>query len=333
MGTITTTDRQTKVQIHYALRFLTNESGYKKNPFLLLAFAKTTIYSSDEPSFSSPSFNQTQIGIAVRAANESLFESKSELTKISKMEAAIINNWASELYKGANAHTESLNRSWIERFLTMSPQERDSYDDGDLIPMIPPNQTAVRDFTKAEQDLGVLRKGLKETLESWQATDSIGAPQPVKTDHRTSELFQHSDDTYEKQELGKKKIRGTDKGYKPKLELKQKSSGFNQYTKMNVLVDGVSAPFALFIEAAKWRKFQQRMAVVTDYINKKEALERQIRNERVRLKPPPPEVTLLHIKEFQRYRRITTNSSEKQRIIVTIEQLYVLLEEGRAYYK
>lgn len=42
-----------RYQIFQALRFLTNESGYKNNPFLLIAFARTTIYKSETPSIGS----------------------------------------------------------------------------------------------------------------------------------------------------------------------------------------------------------------------------------------------------------------------------------------
>ena len=76
-----------------------------------------------------------------------------------------------------------------------------------------------------------------------------------------------------------------------------------------------------------------RMAVITKYLNEKESLEKSIRNERVRLKPPPPEVTLDHIKEFQKHGRITVNPFEKRRIGTTLRQLYMLLEEGYAYYR
>jgi hypothetical protein len=322
-------------EIYRALRFLTNESGYKNNPFLMLAFAQTTIYQSDVPSMGSSQVGQGQIANVIKLTNESLYnpQTKSSLTKISKAEAAAINSFASNLYSQSNADAEANNRRWIERFLKMKPEEKDLYEDGDLISLSAPNETVLRAPTHLELKRQNLIKDHNETVDQWAKSDNIGAPQPVKTDHRTSELFQNPNDTYEKEGWEKKKNRGTNKGNQPKIVPTLKPNTYNPYSSANVRADGYGAIFALYLEAAKYQKFAARMAVITNYLNKKDRLERAIRNERVRLKPPPPEVTLAHIKEFQRYGRITANPFEKRQIGVTLGHLQRLLEEGYAYYR
>lgn len=324
-----------KPQIFRALRFLTNESGYKDNPFLLVAFAQTTIYQSDAPSMGSSQINQAQIAETIRATNASLYnsQSKSSLVKISKAEAAAINGWTSDLYGKSNAANEANNRRWIERFLTMSPDERDSYTDGDLISLVPPDKTFLNAPTNEERKLQNLEDRFNQTKQAWQKEDNIGAPQPVKTDHRSGELFQRRDDTFEKEGWDTKKKRGAGNGYQPKVSPTLKPNNFNPYSRANVPADGYGAIFSLYLEAAKFQKVNMRMRVITNYLNEKTRLERNIRNENVRLKPPPPEITLKHIEELRKYGRITANPFDKRQIPGTLRQLYILLEEGRAYYK
>lgn len=322
-------------QFYQAFRFLTNESGYKDNPFLLLAFARTTIYQSSTPSMGSTQVNQSQIANAVTSANNNLYNSsmKNRLGKIDKSEAMAINNWASDAYRKSNAEQESKNRDWIVRFMGMSEEEKNSYNDGDLIPILPPNTRVVRTPTNNETRLNNLNKKFDETTKQWREIDNIGQPQPVKTDHRTSELFQREDDTFEKEGWQKNKNRGTNQDYQPKVKPVLVPNNFNPYKEANVLVDGYGAVFTLYLEAAKWNNFDRRMRVITNYLNKKEELERKIINERYRLKPPRPEVTLQHIKEFARYGRVTVNTFEKREISYNLNRLFELLEEGRAYYK
>lgn len=309
--------------------------GMTNNQFLMLALAQTTIYQTNQPSIGSAQFNQAQIGDIIKIADESLYnpQTKSALTKITKTEAAAINGLVGNLYSQLNADTEANNRRWIERFLKMKPEERDSYDDDDLILLTAPKETVLRSPTSNERRFDKNESEHKTQQESWQKTDNIGAPQPVKTDHRTGELFQKSTDTYEKEEWKIGKKRGKDKGYQPKVSTTLQPNDYKPYSVMNRTVDAHMAIFSLYLEAAKYQKFAMRMAVITKYLNEKERLEKAIRNERVRLKPPPPEITLNHIKEFQRYGRITANPFEKRQIGVTLRQLYMLLEEGYAYYK
>lgn len=65
-------------EIYRSLRFITNESGYKDNPFLMLAVAATTSYQSDAPSFGSAAVNRSAIAAAVRVANVSLYGSSTK---------------------------------------------------------------------------------------------------------------------------------------------------------------------------------------------------------------------------------------------------------------
>ena len=51
----------------------------------------------------------------------------------------MINHWASDLYGNSNAGEEALNRSWIERFLTLPDAERNEYEPGEIIEMLPTN--------------------------------------------------------------------------------------------------------------------------------------------------------------------------------------------------
>lgn len=59
MNTMTGTP-SARFQIYKALKILTNESGYKNNPFLMIALAATTSYKSNTPSIGSAEINQDE---------------------------------------------------------------------------------------------------------------------------------------------------------------------------------------------------------------------------------------------------------------------------------
>lgn len=336
-------------EMHRTLKALTDGAGYKNNPFLMIAFAATTAYRSETPAIGSFSVSRGKIAEAIRATNEKLYynSSKSARNKISPSEAAQINSWASILYDAISAGDDATNRRWIGRILSMSDDERRSLKEGDVFSIANPAQTAMRGPFQSEKNLQTLEAKQQKRLELYNQIDRIGKDQTfdLKGDHRQTEYFQGradasdpknphpllQDDSYSSG--GKweetKKPRGSNTGYTPKLKyVEQRKSIFS-----NTPVDGVSAPLALYLEHAKWWTINQRMNVITAYLDKKRQLEARVQADYRHVVPPPPDVVKTYIRELHRDGRISVNPHQKRQVFGVLSELERLLEESNAFYR
>ncbi len=317
-------------EIYYALRTLINEAGYKNNPFLLIAFAATTSYKSDSPSIGSGAVNQTAIANAVKAVNDNLYNSSAKLfvPKINRSEAAQINLMASVLYDNLNFRDEATNRRWIDRFFGMSEAERKSLKEGDSISIAPSGVDSMRGPFVSEIDLQNIKQKHAESVETWKQNDQIGKDQSfrVPSDGRRSTLYQDKvNDVYPTKT---KIVPANDAAH----SLEIAPDGFKSVYS-NGKMNYVTAPVSLILEYGKWSNVNERMKVITEYLNKKQILEARIRLDNYHLIPPPPEVIEKYIKDLRRDGRITVNPFEKTKIVGVLSQLNGLLEESYAFYK
>ncbi len=320
--------------MHHALRFLTNELGYSKNPFLAIAMAATTSYKSDVPSFGSEQVAQSKIAEALGMVNHNLHLTsiKSPLVKIDSQEAASINFWASTLYDEVNAADRATERRWIERMLSMSENEKKYLKEGDIFSIADPTRNSVRGEFPSESKLKEAEINFEKEIEQRTALDSIGTEQNIgmKGDHRQSEYFQRKDDAYTTYGYDRtKKPRGTNTGYYEKFKPAEPKtySVFN-----NVKVDGASAGPTLVMEGYKWIEFNRRMAIITAYLSKKRQLEARVRADNLHIVPPHPQTIEKYIKDFKRDGRINVSPAAKTKIFGVISELERLLEESYAFY-
>jgi hypothetical protein len=330
-----TGSQSSRAEIYKALRFLTNESGYKNNPFLMLAIAATTSAKSNTPSFSSAAVNQSAIADAVKAANAGLYgnSAKNSFSTISRLEGARINYWASSLYDGINANYEARNRRWIERFSSMSDDERGSLEVGDVISIANSNQNSIRAPFESEKMLQVEKQRHGEKIDLWQKTDLIGQDHSftLPADHHQSDYFQSPQDTFDKEGFKVNKQRTGQK--RPRVEPNLVPNNYNPYLRANIPADAFGALLYLFLEGQKYNKVNMRMQVVANYLNKKRELENQIEADNFHTVPPPPPVIEKYIRDFRRDGRITADPNQKVKIVGLISELERLLEKSNACYK
>lgn len=329
-----------RYEIHRAIRFLTNEAGYKNNPFLLIARARTTIYKSDTLSMGSNAFEQSMVTDAIKATNESLYNPsvKTPLTKITNLEAAQINFWASELYVKSNSEWQANQRRWIERFLKMSDEERNSYSEGDVVDLIPPGIRGMGVPSKNEEQLdNLLERRAQEVLKD-KAIDigkRIVEPTDPRSTDRTELLTPTKPVLDEKTSAYPSQVKKD--AYPPQQKHPKQFVGRMDYERGNKITIGrtnVSGGGAgLVLEYLKWQTFHQRMAELTKYLVEKDRIERQIRIERTRFVPPRPDIVKEYVKDFQRHGRITVNTLEQRIIVRRLRDLESLLEESYAFYK
>lgn len=325
-----------KNQIFQALRFLSNESGYKNNPFLLIAMARTTVYTSDTPSIGSNEVNQSAIAAAVKAANENLYNgaSKTALTKITKTEAAAINFWASDLYSQSNAEDKANQRRWVRRFLTVTDAERAGYNEGDPIEIIPPGTAEVRNATPLERDLQRLNTGMSDKRKEWEMLDR-GRQVVETTDPRSAdrteitmnERFNVQEKVWNRKDGNKPAEQSRPQTYNQQVEVNSK---MNPGAVRSVNAWGGGAD--LILKALNAKIFMDRMAAITTYLSEKDALQRKIKNERQYLVPPKPETIKKMLRDFESNGRLTADPHMKARVVATLEQLNRLAEESNAFW-
>ena len=318
-------------QIFQALRFLTNESGYKDNPFLLIALARAQIYNGKMPSMVSKGYYQSLIADALKAANFSLYgNSKSDVNKISRQEAAMINHWGSDLYGESNAREESLNRSWIERFLTMPDAERDEYEPGEVIEMLPPGAVVIERLSITGDKLRELNRKREEKQLAEDQINQMGS-EWVPSDHKSSDRFQTPSDKLEmKDSLIQQKNRQNKKGYVPKFRTVSISRPV--FGQANIQSDYIGSIFTVVTEIYKYAATDRRMNDIAVYHNQRRALEKQIDKEKMRVVPPRPEAIRQAIIYVRKYGRMTVDRFTKQNIPPTLRELEVMLEESYAFY-
>ena len=91
--------------------------------------------------------------------------------------------------------------------------------------------------------------------------------------------------------------------------------------------------FELPIKLAKGINTLRRLYQITDYINKRDKLLRQIKAENRYVVPPKPEDVERLVKQVQQFGKITVNPSEKNQGLITLRDLERLWEESNAFWK
>ncbi len=320
-------------QIYQALRFLTNESGYKNNPFLMVAFARTTIYNSFAPSIGSSQVDQLQLSNAVRATNESLYgvSGKNSLTKINKSEAAMINYWIGDLYSKSKDENQAIHRRWIKRYLEISDEERNLYNEGDIIEEVPSGATVLKTPSVTEMQLREQQRKWAERQKMERDINSIGSPIPP-SDPRSDEFFQKPTDKIEiKDSLVRQKNRGNQKGYVPKYKTVSVSTPI--FREANIRANGMGAVIYILTEVLRYKGAGRRMTEIADYYNKRNWLLNQLEKEQRRAVPPKPEKIRQAITDVRKYGRTTADFFVKKNIPTALRELEEMLEESYAFWK
>lgn len=280
--------------------------------------------------------NQTVIAKAIEAANNGLCNSSSGLpvANINRSEAARINLWANILYQNTNADAEANHRYWIHRFLNVTDEERNAANEGDDIKTYAPGETVMNSLSDKEKRFDNNQENWEATKENWSSLDkgrrAVERTDPRATNERTGSQFNESFKTTDK-------VWDRKDGKKPPEQ--SRPNVYNgEVTKSQRLGNSIGKASAggkfrsLVFEYFKWQTFHQRMEAVTNYITRKEKLEREIRAENSYIVPIKPSKIEEIIKDFRYYGTITANLSDKRRIIYNLNHLQLLLEESYAFW-
>jgi len=323
-----------RYQINRALRTLTNEAGYKDNPFLLIALARTTVYKTTAPAFGSPQTNYLLVSKAVNAANKSLYDSasKSQLRKISRTEAGAINRWASEMYRESNLENNSIRRLWISRFLSMTVEERDSFEEGDIIQIV---NTNVNEQSISEKEL--------YDLDRIRAQERAGIPSSnrtriPKTGQHSEKYFQKPSDRLQmKNALVRQKKRQQHKGYRPKYRTVDVSKPI--YGSANRIAKGQSAVLHIVNEFLAYKNLYQESKRIEaenirehEYLHKRAILQGRVNQERRRQIPYKPKKIKNWIVRLKRHANNLSSRNEKRKIYDLLGIAEIMLEESYAFW-
>ncbi len=327
-----TTSNAARDELYKALRFLTNEAGYKNDPFLLLATAATTCSRSDNPVFRYPAITEAVIAAAVKAANERLYsDSKNSASTITTQEAARINLWAATLYDSINAADSAAHRRRIERLLSMSDAERGSLRQGDEIGVFEPQENVIRPNTSANQQLNALDENWGKRQQWEQETNQIGNEIPPTDPYYDDYFFKPSDRLDRDQIPIKQKQRIMANGEKrPKFKVGSFSIPVNE---LGNKPDYLGNPITLLLEEWRYMAADRRMNALADYSDKRRILLKQIRKEQIIVIPPRPEVVRQVIADVRRYGRNSIQPFMKFGVFYVLTDLEDILEESNAFYK
>lgn len=321
-------------QISAAVTYLTDRAGYRDNPLLILVKANAAFTEAQIKIGPGYDVNAlTLLAEAVRkAGNNFNFGAEKSVFTLKRQELAFINRHASYLYAKLGDEPDARERDWVARFYGVGDVEGETLNEGDMIEFVSPT-TAVgtpQPLTSAQEKLDELKIQREKVVELQNKTDKIGS-EIVPTDHRTSELFQSPTDGFTTEASVEKKIRSGQKGYKGQFKIVTYKE--YPYQKANVLADGYGAVLELPLKVAKYGNTMRRLYEITAYLNKRDKLLRQIRNENRYVVPPKPQDVMTLIKQVERYGRIINNPFEKNRASITLQDLNLLWEESNAFWK
>lgn len=323
-------------EIFRALSFLANESGYKNNPFLLIAMARARIYKSDMLAWGSAATEQTLIFNATKSANENLLwnRSQSALSKISKTEAARINHWASSLYNESGAQDKAIQREWIERYLTISDEERATLNIGDVIEFYAPSVTVMEAPSEYAQKLMNLEKDRAKRLQQEKDIAKIGNPNPPNDPRDRDYYWKPTDRVEMNNALVQQKDRHLkDGGKRPKFKTVNLSVPVNQ---IGYTGDKINPSLTIIAEILKYIAADRRMSELADYHKKKDYILKQLDKEqrqKMRVVPPKPGTILKAMEKVRRYGVSTVDPAMKAKIPQALRELEIMLEESYVYYK
>lgn len=320
-------------QIAAAVSYLTERAGYSDNPLLSLIKANAAFTESQIKVGPGYDMNAlTLLAEAVRkASNNFNFGTEKSVFTLKRQELAFINRHASYLYAKLGDEPDARERDWVARFYDVGDVEGKKLNEGDMIEFISPT-TAVgtpQPDTDAKIKLEKLNKNWDETQQLWGDIDNVGS-QIIATDHRTSEIYQKADDGFTSLASKEKKIRQGQPGHKG--EFKFVIYKEYPYQKANVYADAYGA-LELPFKVVKFRNTMWRLYEITAYLDKRDKLLRQIRNENRYVVPPKPQDVMVLIKQVESYGRIINNSFEKNRASITLQDLNRLWEESNAFWK
>ena len=336
-------------EIYNTLRFLTNGYGYKDNPFLLIAFAHTTVYKPTKPSVGSAQTDYLQIFKAVSAVNKKLYNpSLKGIGAVSNEDAAEVNFLASKLYEVPNFQEASIRRLWISRYLNTSDEEKHRFEVGTIIQYVNPHIDSQSNRWHRLQELDRTR-GKSEK----NSTPNI--PNMPKTDHKAEKYFQKKSDeaklidalkrrkkektarknTRKYARKHKKKNRG--KTYKPKFS--PSTLRISPYKNINRasragggILTLINEVLRLAAIAKSSREIAKQRSDEVIYKQKRIHLQRLVNQEIYREIPPKPATIRKWIIRIRAYGNGVESIHEKKRITEVLVKANYILEESYAFW-
>lgn len=330
-------------EIHKTISYLIHQVGYQNNPFLSLvnAYATAKVYKERSgPDYDSPVLNFLSDTTRTTSQNFIFGDSMFPASNINRSEASFINRNSAYLYNQMGKNKEFLERDWMARFYDISEEERNALKEGDTIEFISsfaPNAIGTpRPLSNNEVKLEQLKIARNEEIERQEKLDKIGS-QVVPTDHRNDEYFQKKGEgTLQGSEFENVKNRNPKnsqgkRNYSPKVKIVE-SKSFNPYSNANVKVNGVGAALDLPNKFVKYVITLKRLEELTAYLQQRETLVRQIRNEYKYIVPPKPETIKLIKERVNRFGRTLVGENEKLQVRISLEGLDRLWEESNVFW-
>ncbi len=260
--------------------------------------------------------------------------SQKSISNLNSEDAAYINREAAYMFAQMGNDKEFQDRDSTARFYAMSEQEKFDYKAGDVISITPTGPAAVetpRPLTANQKDLNELNarnaQRLAQEAEIDQGKQIIETADPEAADSGLMTLNTKS--SVETKVWNRKDGKKPPSQSRPNIYTRGTiiNQPINSLNKANTVGNGL----ALVLEGLKWRTFWVRMQEITEYLNKRDALLREIQNEMTRVVPDKPRVIEKAISQIRNDARTTTDP-EKRQAQILIDRLGLMLEQSYAFY-
>lgn len=320
--------------ISEALSYLAAQ-GYEDNPLIQIARAKALALNGGNNAKISTLLNEAVKNTSNRYSSS---PTRKPISTLNGEEAAYINQEASYMFAQLGNDKEFQDRDWTARFYAMSAQEKSSYKAGDIVSLNPPGRPAAmvtpRPLTAAQKKFDKVESDMSETRRQWNEID--GGRQIVETTDpeagNSGLVTLNREVTVESKVWDRKDGNKPPQQSRPNIYTRQEniSQPLNQASMDRA--NAVGGGLALFLEAGKWVTVAVRMQAITEYLNKRDKLLRQIQNEMTHVVPDKPQIIEKLISRIREYARMTNSPAEKKQAQTLIDRLGLMLEESYAFY-
>ncbi len=322
-------------KISKAVSYLVDNSNYKNNPFLALIKAEAAVTECRTKSGPGYCENATMLLFGVtNSLNEYSRNPQNSKLKTDRFDTAQINTRLSNMFGQLKDDKNAVDRQWIARFLNMSDDERDSYEEGNIIEIIQPGAKAIGTPSNTADKLENLKGNWKTRQAQEGDINIIGNPSPP-SDPNADKYYTDFDQKLEidgSVRVKKRTQTGPNQKRQPAYKKSQVSVPVFKQNRVK-MVSNVGGGLHIISEVLKYAAANRRMNELADYMNRKQSLERQIAAQKVRVVPPKPQKIMQAINDLQKASNSIVNPPDRQKIRTAMRTLETMLEESNAFWK
>lgn len=318
-------------QVIAAIEALERESRFGDNPYLAMIKARLAL--QQYQTRSGPGYDaQARRYLAQAVDRMSRFDladaGPGGAGVFGRGDAALVNGAAQYVANALGDTKTATNRDWIQRFLAMTPAERNGYEEGDLVDLIGPGERSMRGPNAIDRRFKALMDRWAMFKEREAVLAKIGAPKVKNADRENSLTRDVNSFTHrEVRSAHRKKVRNF-YVYVPE-RTRSTEVPFARASRVNAYKFGTGL-LAIAIKVLEYLNLWEKSVTIANYFRDREQLEQEEFRRRFRVVPPKPRVFREAITAILEAASKSKDVAQKEEFGRAIEGLRVALEESMA---